>query len=355
MVRPPAEFVEAAKDYVCVRVLDMAGVDLGVFRFDYDLTFAALLMNGDGTIYRQYGGRDGGPAEARLSIASLVRAMKETLADHEEYGKSPRPPKPAPVRAIEQIPAMARQIKAGKAPKCFHCHMVNESERRTAQDAKRWSRDSIWLWPDPARVGLALDPADQTLVKEIAARSPAAAAGLRAGDRLARVGGRRVRTIADVQWVLEETPFAGGTLPLAWERGGEAKEGKVALRPGWRVGSPLDLSWRASMWGLSPKPGFGGPRLSPEDVAKAGLPAGAFAFRVQYIVDWGDEAHTGRNAAKAGIKKGDLVLSAAAKADFESELHFQAWFRLTQQAGKTCEIEVLRGGKREKIRLPVVE
>ncbi len=355
MVRPPAEFVEAAKDYVCVRALNMAGVDLNVFRFDYDLTFAALLMNGDGTIYRQYGGRDGGHAEARLSIASLVRALKETLADHEEYRKAPKPPRPAPPRTIEQIPAMARQIRAGKAPECFHCHMVNESERKTAQEERRWSRDSIWLWPDPARVGLALDPADQALVKDVAAKSPAAAAGLRAGDRLARVGPRRVRTIADVQWALEETSFAGGHLPVAWERAGEAKEGKLALRPGWRVGTPLDLSWRASMWGISPKPGFGGPKLPADDLAKIGLPANAFAFRVQYVVDWGDEAHTGRNAAKAGIRKGDVVVSAGGKSDFASELHFQAWFRLTQKPGATCEIELIRGGKRERIRLPVVE
>ena len=40
---------------MCVRVKNMAGVDLALYRFDYDLTFAALLMNADGTIYHTYG------------------------------------------------------------------------------------------------------------------------------------------------------------------------------------------------------------------------------------------------------------------------------------------------------------
>ena len=38
-----AELLEAARPYVCARVTNMAEVDLEVFRFDYDLTFATLL------------------------------------------------------------------------------------------------------------------------------------------------------------------------------------------------------------------------------------------------------------------------------------------------------------------------
>jgi len=70
----------------------MTGVDLSVYRFDYDLTFAALLMNADGTIYHTLGGRDASSAMSQLAMPSFVRVLRETLEDHRVYSKSPKPP-----------------------------------------------------------------------------------------------------------------------------------------------------------------------------------------------------------------------------------------------------------------------
>lgn len=333
----------------------MAGVDLSIFQFDYDLTFAALLMNGDGTVYHRYGGRDETSATSRLSIASLVRVLRETLEDHAAYLKKPSPPPARPRRTIEDIPPMARKLQKKKID-CFHCHMVNDAEGELAREEGRWSREDIWRWPLPDQVGLELDRDDATLVRGVISGSPAAAAGIVPGDRLVRLGGERVRTQADVQWVLERAPGKGATLPVEHLRAGGAapRKAELVLEKGWRAGTPLTFSWRPSMWPVKPQPGFGGKLLEGEDLEKVGLGPGTFAFRVGYIVDWGDDAHTGRSARKAGIRNGDIVLAAGGKKDFLTELHFQSWFRLTLKPGITVGLDVLREGRRMTIDLPVL-
>jgi predicted metalloprotease with PDZ domain len=334
----------------------MAGVDLRTYTFDYDLTFAVLLMNADGTIYHRYGSRDHTSATSRLSMTSLVRVMKETLEDHAIYQKKPSPPPALPPRTIEEIPPMARKLQKEKV-NCFHCHMVNDAEREHAKEEKRWSRDAvIGQWPLPDRVGLSLDRDDQTLIGAVTPGSPAAAAELKAGDRLVRLGGARVRTHADVQWVLESAEGGATTIPVESLREGDMMLlGKLELEKGWKAVNELEFSWRPSVWPLDPKPGFGGRKLAKDDLEALGLPPGAFAIKIGYLVDWGSEAHTGRNARKAGLKEGDILLAAGGKSDFATELHFQSWFRFTQKPGTTIDLEVLRDGKRRQVKLPVVE
>ncbi len=42
-------------DYVCLRIVHANGMDLSLFQFDYDQSFAAFLMNADNTIYGRFG------------------------------------------------------------------------------------------------------------------------------------------------------------------------------------------------------------------------------------------------------------------------------------------------------------
>jgi hypothetical protein len=41
-----------------VRLVKITGVDLNVFDFDYDLTFAVFFLNAQGKVLGRYGGRD---------------------------------------------------------------------------------------------------------------------------------------------------------------------------------------------------------------------------------------------------------------------------------------------------------
>ena len=349
--------MDAAKDYICVRVLDMSGVDLNLYRFDYDLTFAVLLMNGDGTTYHRYGTRDHLSPTGRLSMTSLVKLLKETLEDHAAYQKAPRPPGPRSPRPIEELPAMVRKLKSEKI-ECFHCHMVNDAEHDQAWKEKRYEKDAVvGSWPLPDRVGLKLGRDEQTRLEGVAPASPAEKAGLRAGDRLVRFGGERVRTQMDVQWVLEQAGAGDGSIPIEFSREGSSapQAARLEVKKGWKLADDLGFSWRASMWQLRPRPGFGGGQLKARELEELKLAPGAWAIKVGYIVDWGDEAFFGRSARQAGIKKGDVILSAGGKSDFLSERHFQSWFRFHQKPGTRVPLEILRKGERIRVELPVLE
>ena len=109
------------------------------------------------------------------------------------------------------------------------------------------------------------------------------------------------------------------------------------------------------MWGLKPQPGFGGGGLLKEaERKKLGLDPSAFAMRVGYIVDWGQNAETGRAMHRAGLKKGDILLSVGGKKDFATELEFQTWFRFTRKPGEKLKLALLRDGKPKEIEMTVL-
>lgn len=345
--------MEAAEGFVCVRVTNMSGIDLSVYKFDFDLTFAVLFMNADGTIYHHYGGRDWADSMSRQSMKSLVRVMKETREDHAAYMGAPNPPKAAAKRTIEDIAPYNERLKNRK-DSCVHCHMVYEAEREAARASKTWKLEEIWKHPLPDNSGLVLDRDDQTLLVAVPPGMSAGKAGLKKGDRIVSLDGRRIRSQADISWMFHNAPYSGATFTIEYERGGEIKTSKLVLEDGWKVSSPLDYSWRSYKWGLRPNPGFGGPELTDDEKQKAGLKKDSFAMKVNYIIDWGEHPEDGKNAAKAGLKKGDILLSAGGKADFENGAHFQTWYRLTRKPGTTVELVVLRSGKTVRISMDVI-
>ncbi len=330
----------------------MAGVDVNTFTFNFDLTFAALLMNADGAIYHTYGGRDWTDAQSHLSLAAFTNVLQKTLPEHEAYQKHPAPPKARPAMSVDRMPAMRRKPKQ---PDCYHCHMVHDAMTEELRHAGRFKRSDVWRWPDPVQVGFAVDKEDQTLLGDVLRSSAAAKAGLKKGDHLLTLGGRRILTLGDAQRVLHEASAGTTRIDVKVRSGGKERRAVLRLHKGWKEPSPLTFSWRPSMWSLSPKPGFGGPQLKPDQLDKLGLSKDTFAFRVGYLVTWGPNRHTGQNAQRAGLRKGDVILSVAGKRDFESVGHFHAWFRLRMKAGAKVKILLLRNHKRKTITLPVVE
>ena len=125
----------------------------------------------------------------------------------------------------------------------------------------------------------------------------------------------------------------------------------MKLEPGFKRADPLTYAWRPYKWGLTPKPGFGGPALTATEKKRAGLAPDAWAFRVQYIVDWGPEPGQGRAVRRAGLRRGDVVTAYAGKRDFASVPHFHSWVRLTRKRGEDIEIEVLRRGVKKILRV----
>ncbi len=332
--------------------MNMEGVDLNTYVFDYDLTFSILFMAPDGRILHHYGNRDPSGAQSHLSMDSLAAVMRTTLTEFPAL--TPVKLKKRRPSTVEELPTMARRVKAGKGPECFHCHMVFQARDEGAREDGKWDERDAWRWPDGGRVGLHTDRDDQSLVTSVDEGSAAAKAGFLAGDRLLRGADRPIATEGDLQAVLEGVPSKGGKPSFVVRRGEEERTLRRGLAKGWREGGPLDMAWRGTMWRLDPKPGFGGRAIDAAAKGDLGIPVEQFAFRVGYLVTWGPNAHTGRNAHKAGIRKDDVVVSVGGKTDFRSELHFQSWFRLEHAAGESVEIVVIRGGERKTIALPTV-
>jgi hypothetical protein len=324
-----------AERFVLLRITNMRGVDLDQFDFDYDLTWAAFFLNGRGKVYGRYGGRDAGSPDRYLTLAGLKAAMREALATHQREPKQelPRPEKPP--RTVEQF-AAARSTKAGE---CIHCHQVYDFRRAEQKAAGQWRLENVWVYPLPENVGLTLDPEQGNRVKAVKPDSAAARAGLRSADVLKTVNGQPVASFADLQYALHRA--GDGSIPVAWQRGGETRTGELRVPAGWRV---TDISWRASMWDLEPSPCVYGVDLTAREKKVLGLSEKGLAFRQCDFVP--------EPAKKAGIQAGDVVFGLDGQRLELTMLQFNVYVRLHYKVGERLTFNVLRGGKR--IEIPMV-
>ena len=136
----------------------------------------------------------------------------------------------------------------------MHCHQIREAERLVYRTAREPIPDEVLFpYPDPAVLGLKMDPKAMATVERVAPGSIAERAGLRAGDEIATLAGQPLLSIADLQWVLHNAP-AATKLPAQVRRAGEAVDLSLDLPEGWRRG---DISWRATTWDLR-RMGLGG-------------------------------------------------------------------------------------------------
>ena len=73
--------------FVCVRLVQMWGVDLHKFEFDGSLTWAVFFMNGDGAMYGRYGSRSGlrEHSATEISLAGFKQSLRGALALHARY------------------------------------------------------------------------------------------------------------------------------------------------------------------------------------------------------------------------------------------------------------------------------
>lgn len=334
MGRPDAELAELASQFELVRVVNMRGVDLTVFDFDYDLTWAAFFLNADEQVYGRFGGRDAGPAEKYLTVPALKVALRAALTAHRAGRAMPRSGgKPV---AVEHYPAASR-LRAGA---CIHCHHVYEFRREQQRAAGTWRREDIWVYPLPENLGFRVEEVDGSRVASITPDSPAARAGLRAGDRLHAVQGLPVVSFGDLQYALHRAPEEG-TLTVAWLRAGQRLTGQVELPRGWRK---TDIAWRESMWGLEPAPCVFGEDLDSEEKRELGLDPRRLAFRQGRFVP--------AAAKMTGIRSGDIILGIDGKALEMTMRQFNAWVRLHYKVGDRITFNLIRDGKR--LDLPMI-
>jgi predicted metalloprotease with PDZ domain len=324
---------ELADQFVLARIVNMRGVDLTTFDFDYDLTWQAFFMNSNEHVYGRYGGRDEGPAEKGLSIAALKYAMWAALAKHGSDGYAQPERLKKDVRQVEQF-AAARRVKNDA---CIHCHQVHDFRREQLMRAGKWSRDEVWVYPPPENIGLTLDAKQGDRIQAVKADSPASGAGLRAGDVIESLGDCPIASYGDVQYTLHHAPKTG-KLTIVWHRDGEKRRGDLMLRDGWRES---DISWRGSMWGLEPQAFVYGQDLTVAEKRELGLSAMRLAFRQGNFVP--------PESRRAGIRARDIILGIDGRKMEMKMLQFNAHVRLNYKVGDRIVFNVIRNGMRQDI------
>ena len=306
---------------------------------------AILLANADGTVYHRYGGRsDVSP----MNIETLIEIMEKGLETHQNHRAVCAHPKQHPALKVNQL--VSRQLKDVMKPAfgCIHCHYVREAKQYAAMETHRWDPDQFWIWPSPKRVGLIMNQERQYEVQQVVSHSAADKAGIEAGDHLLRLGRQPILTKYDIQWMLNQTHNSPTQLPYILRRDQKELKGNLQLDDGWKVGDPNDYLWRVRnvftehMTKFLPTPGFIGNKLTVTDVEALQLPKHTFALKINQV---------NHGSFLAGIRLGDVVLSANGQVDFADTRDFFHWCEMQRRSGRDIQLQLIRSGNPMNLRI----
>jgi serine protease Do len=341
----------------------MYGVDLSLFQFHGQLTWAAFFLNADRTIYGRYGSRSPHRGmkdnDKDISPEGFKKALEGALELHQAYpaNKSALAGKtgPAPgAKTPEQYPAAASfnpqpaEKTGGKG--CIHCHQTQDFELMSAKRAGQPIADRlVWTYPMPDLLGLSLDGRERATVTAAAAGSAAEKAGFKAGDRILTMEGQPILSIADVQWVLH-TSKEPGAVKAEIERGGKKTEFTLTLAEGWRRKLPFAESLSIGWVTRQQVAGMRCDALPPAEKEKLGLAADALALKV---MDLSPDFVKDRNpsAKKIGLQKNDVLVEVDGRKTAMSESEFLAYLLQKKGKGEKAELVYRRGEKTEKVQL----
>jgi hypothetical protein len=363
------ERLQAVLDqFVRVRVVSANGLDLSLFQFDTDQSFAVFMLNADGTIYGRYGTRsDHAHWADDVSIEGLTKALAGALELHADYPKNKaalaakRGPK-SDFAAPENYPTLKDKYgsqlnyEGNVVQSCIHCHQIGDAQRQMARDKSVVLPDKVLFpYPHPKSIGLILDPKERATVLRVEPGSLAEKAGFKAGEVIETLDGQPILSMADVQWVLHHVPAEGDTVvamvKYASNLGGliGRKARALQLPANWRQQD--DIAWRASSWELR-RIGLGGLFLkdvSPELRTKNKLPAEGLALRVQHAGEYPPH----NVALQAGFRKEDVLIEFDGRTDLVRETDLLRYTLNEKKPGETVPVTVVREGKKVELTLPI--
>lgn len=326
-------------------------MDLSLFQFDTDQTFAVFFLNADRTIYGRYGSRNEvKDADKLVSLQGLKMSMRRVLELHAAYpankkdlaGKSgPKPTWSTPEQIPENRGKPNIRLADGSRNGCVHCHQAHDAALWTLRAARQPIPDRmIWFYPMPDVIGLSLDPDECATVTDVATGSAAEKAGLKKGDRISRIDAQPIISVADVQWVLQNAKD-GASLKLEIDRGGQSVTMSLAPAAGWR--QRYAFTWRLWTWSLRH-------RLVGTDALEAGSSNGTMALRVKGLApDWAKD----KSSSGAQFRKDDVIVEVDGRKDLMTEGAFLSYLLQKKAPGSVADLVVQRGGKRQKIALKI--
>lgn len=344
------EFAQLLTKFIPVRITSFKGVDMNFFRFDYDQTFAVLLMDTNGTTYSRFGSNDHKSDAGRMSIAGLKQAMKGALAMHRGGWKplSPinQPPRQQEPFTLANIPAYAKSKEADQP--CARCHFANNYRFTQLKDEGKFSKEMLFQYPFPENLGVTLDVDRNNLVKAVLAASPAQKSGVQAGDTIVEANQAPVLTSADLQAVLQGIADPGEVSLVVERQGQQLPPMRLELPRGWRKS---DVSWRPSLEVAPPTVGLWAEPLNENQKQQRGVPVDRLALRVSFLFPGAKWAQS-----RGDLKMGDIILDVNNnQLPAMSTRQFHAYFRLNFNVGDTVTLTVLRGTEKREIKVPCID
>lgn len=334
LVSPNGNLLKLMRDYVCIRITDLTGVDIGLFEFDPDITLYCFIMNADEQIYLRYGGRDDASADSYLNDDSLQLALEKGLALHEKYqaGELAKVERPA-----AKFPGDYPEVKNGPLAKkqCVHCHHLGSGKTKLLQSQGKLDRlKDLWINPDIKNLGIELEVKKGLQVKD--AKGAAAKAGLKKKDEIIKLEGKPVYSFGDLQYQLDKHPMEAKSLKLTVLRKDAEVELELELDKWWRV---TDISRRSGLHALEPFAEFWGKPLDKGEKRKLGIKENEFGLEVTKF--W-----VKTNSQAAGLQVGDIVYAVDDVTESEYTSNPTTWIRLNKKTGDTITVKVLRAGKK---------
>lgn len=340
----------ADKHFVSLRQVEMKGVDLSQFQFDYDLSWAAMFINADGTVYGRYGTQSAAGPDAYNSVESLEKTMRRVLTVHAKYATyrkylADKRGKPKPYKTAMEMPGLDQKRKdkyqlLTERKNCIHCHNIHDAEHNNLKLTGRWSNEALWRYPLPDNIGLQIDPKDGLKINKVIPGSAAAKAGLKPGQQISYINNQLILSIADIQWVLHNLPNTATNISVF--ASGSDRFLNLTTQPGWKK---TDVSWRGSMGSVSPFLGVWAPTATPQELSELNLANGQNALKVKWI-NRGTQG--GREVFKAGLREGDFILALNNK-PFDNTItpqRFTTHIKLNYKSGQKLPITIMRNGKR---------
>lgn len=343
--------------FVCVRIIQGYGLDLDLFQYDNQLTWSVFFLNADRTVYGRYGTRSGPNNPSDVSLTGFQKAAEAALQLHTQFpavkaALAAKTGAPARWKTPETIPSLGAYKKGDTSRQgCIHCHKIHTGELITKRNnAEAITDKDLWDFPLPDTVGLKMNVDEAALVDRVEPASAAAKAGFQPGDRIQKLNGQPLLSIADIQWVLEQQKD-DAVINADVLRNGQPQALKLALQKGWRRAGRFDK--KAISWALANRIlGFRSEALLDTDREKLGITPDTMALKVQNIIpDWvKDGNHAIR---KTGLLKGDIVLSADGRTDLRNESLFMAYAFQEKKPAEALKLSVRRADKTVEITVPI--
>ena len=344
----------AKEKFIAVRQVEMKDVDLSLFEFDHDLNWAAMFINPDGTVYARYGTQSAEGPDAYNSIQGLAKTMERVAAIHKAYPSnekqlSGKRRKKVPSYALE-LPGLKNAEKLAQVTtrsNCVHCHTIHDAAHFDAQAKGTFNQDMLWKYPLPDNVGLLMDRIEGNKIEKVVKGSAAEKSGLKPGDIIETVNGQLITSIADIQWALHNLSNKDVTVDV---KTADGKQHQIAAKSGWKK---YDISWRGSMWSVSPMLRVWAPTLDSKRLKALKIEAPQTAFLVKWI-NRGSKG--GKSAFESGLRQGDVIIELAGKPiEKMTPQQFNAHIKLNYKVGQELPVTVLRKGKKQQVKIKLVE